>query len=133
MSNRKGILAELKFQQEAIARKLKTALPTFAQERYDLILDNGNKLYRIQIKSTNMQKKKGNVVAWEVALLGGSKVKKYKPNEVDFFAIYLEQLDIWYVIPAEKVSKIKYLSLFPNCRESKYEIYQDAWELFYND
>jgi len=129
MSNRKGILAELKFKQEAISRKLFTADPTYPQSRYDLILDNGNDMYRVQIKSTNMQKEKGGVTAFEVALLGGNKTKKYTKNEVDFFGVYLDKFDVWYIIPFDAVADIKYLSLFPFSKNSKYEIYRNAWRL----
>jgi len=128
MSNRKGIIAELRFQQEAIARKLKTSVPTYAQERYDVIVDNGTSLFRIQIKSVTNHRMIGKAKEFRVALTGGDKVTKYKRNEVDFFAIHLNELDIWYVIPAIKVNGIKYLTLYPE-GDSKYSLYEDAWGL----
>ena len=60
--------------------------------------------------------------------MGGDKTTKYKKNEADFFAIYLGELDIWYVIPATKVEGIRYLTLYPE-GDSKYSVYEDAWGL----
>lgn len=128
MSNRKGILTELMFQQECIARKLKTAVPTYPQERYDVIVDNGRSLYRVQVKSTFQSRKVGNATEARVALMGNNKTKTYAKNEADFFAIYLGAFDVWYVIPAAKVDGIRYLTLYPE-GDSKYSVYEDAWGL----
>jgi hypothetical protein len=127
MSNRKGVLVELKFQQEAIARKLKTSVPTYPM-RYDVVVDNGKSLYRVQIKSAYGSRKIGKATECRVALMGGDKKTKYAKNEVDFFAIYLAEWDVWYVLPATKVDGIRYLTLYPE-GDSKYSVYEDAWGL----
>ena len=125
-------MAELKFQTLAISKNLKISAPVCASSRYDFIVDNGINLLKVQVKSTKTERKRKNTVAYEVALCGGDRMTKYRSDEVDMFCIYLEALDIWYVLPAKKVKDIKYITLFPNSEDSKYDVYKDAWDLFYN-
>jgi len=132
ISNQIGLMAELKFQVLAISKGLKVSAPVSPASRYDFIIDNGDDLLKVQVKSTKSKKKRKNTLSYEAQLTGGDKVTKYTEKEVDIFCIYLEELDIWYVLPSKKVAGIQYINLFPNSEESKYDVYKDGWDLFYN-
>jgi hypothetical protein len=47
---------------------------------------------------------------------------------VDFFAIYLIPLDLWYIIPFEAVKGTS-LMLTPGRKGQKYKHYTEAWHL----
>jgi len=54
----------------------------------------------------------------------------YTSDEIDIFVAYLVPIDVWYVIPVDKIKK-KSLLFFPygGARCSHYEQYREAWNL----
>jgi hypothetical protein len=61
-------------------------------ERYDFILDSGQKLWRIQVKSCRHFRS-----YYKVTTRGAT--QPYTAEQIDFIAIYIVPENLWYVIP----------------------------------
>lgn len=93
-TNVKGQLAVTKTELRALELGFMSSRPIF-DGRYDLIIDNKEKLLRIQIKYANgkSSNSSGNVV---VKLDYENRVKKhftYQMNEVDVLIVYIPEVD----------------------------------------
>jgi hypothetical protein len=101
-AKRRGELSELAFFYKAASLGFGVAKPWGDSERYDFILDSGQRLWRVQVKSG-----------------------AYHQNRL---AAYLIPLDVWYIIPVEAI-KNRWLLFFPygGARCGHYEEYREAW------
>ena len=61
--------------------------------------------------------------------LAGTKLKAYTTEEIDYFAIYLLEEDIWYIFPAKKLIGQGSVMLSPHSEGSLHERYREAWGL----
>lgn len=95
MNNIKGDIAEFGFDIQAIANGLIVCRPIHAGTVYDRIVDNGKKLYRVQIKSVANKPKNRN---YRFRLRRGDR-SKYKKEHVDIFACYLHGSNSWFLVP----------------------------------
>ena len=57
-----------------------------------------------------------------------SKNLRYGPGKLDFFAVYLIPIDLWYIIPFDVVDDVKILTLIPRSGY-KFSQYMEAWHL----
>lgn len=94
-SNRKGDLAELKAQIRAVELGYLVSIPTH-HCRYDLVLDDGKKLWRVQVKygDGKLTHAQGSVrvnLAYETRRR--RYIHTYAENEVDALVVYLPKLD----------------------------------------
>jgi hypothetical protein len=62
-------------------------------DRYDLIVDSGRRLWRVQVKSTRY------VGERRFSITARGCTAAYTEDEIDFLAVYIVPLDFWYVIP----------------------------------
>jgi len=101
-----GCIAEYQFAVEAMKRGFFVSFPLLDASPYDCIIDNGKDLKKIQIKSVTKDKeiircfikKKNNIT--------------YSKKEVDYFAIYVQHHNGFYIF--KNNGKIKSLSLGKN-------------------
>ena len=103
-SNQKGEIAQLKVQIRA-AEKGWIASRTIEGARYDLVLDDGDKLYRVQVKYSGGGTSHCNgSAAVHVTRAEGddrnknskycrTKTRTYSKNEVDAVIVYIPQID----------------------------------------
>jgi len=127
----KGALAEYRFLSTAISLDLKVLTPAVDGYAYDCIIDNDTSLYKIQIKYASKDNRRKNVFSTMLQRRIKSTnptYRKYKANEVDFYAIYIWYIDTFYIIPFEEVT-ISSLSLDPKNDNNKYNQYKNNWEL----
>jgi Pyruvate/2-oxoacid:ferredoxin oxidoreductase delta subunit len=90
-------------------------------ERYDFILDSGQKLWRIQVKSCRHFRS-----YYKVTTRGAT--QPYTAEQIDFIAIYIVPENLWYVIPISLAASRDRLYVSPNrALHSKYEKYREAW------
>jgi hypothetical protein len=123
----KGELGELAFSHKAASLGFGVAKPHGDNERYDFILDSGERLWRVQVKSTCCARG-GGYRAWA----RGSNDSPYTAAEIDFLVVYVVPLDIWYVIPVKVVTTLLWLGFFPSgCKRNagRFECYREAWHL----
>ena len=72
------------------------SMPLLDSSPYDCVLDNHNKLLKIQIKSIHKRKKTKGKNSVKVNLRTGNDF--YTAHEVDFFAIYHKEFDVFFII-----------------------------------
>lgn len=132
MINTKGLEAELLCQVELIKRDFDVSEPVNPHGRYDLIVDNGIDLLRIQTKARMLPRKRrqNDVNRYEVELRGTADNKRtYSKNEVHFFILLVSNKYVWYIIPANVVKDKKTISLYPTDSNKKYSQFMNAWHL----
>jgi len=125
-SKTKGELGELAFSHKAASLGFGVAKPTGEDEAYDFILDSGKRLWRVQVKSIYSPFRHGYRAScrhWNRNL--------YQPEEIDFVAVYIVPLNIWYIIPVNSVINSSTLYFYPSgCkRGGRFERFREAWHL----
>ncbi len=126
-SKRRGELSELAFFYKAASLGFGVAKPWGDTERYDFILDSGQRLWRVQVKSGCHHRKR----CYDLhARCGNQEKAQYTSEDIDILVGYLVPIDVWYVIPVEKIGK-RNLLFYPygGARHPQYEQYREAWGL----
>jgi hypothetical protein len=123
----KGELAELAFLHKAASMGFGVARPHGDSERYDFILDSGERFWRVQVKSIF------GLVEGIYRLRGthGDKIP-YTAEEIDFLVAYIAAEKVWYVIPVDCVPASAVLAFYPSGRErgsGRLEAFREAWHL----
>lgn len=123
-----GTISEAQFIVECLERKYKVSKPFDADCSYDFIVDSGNKLSKVQVKSCSVVTEYGYPVI-ELRKMRNGKRKTYSKEQIDIFAIHVknEINHFWYILPVENAPKNGILKA---SIEGKYKIYKDNWELF---
>jgi hypothetical protein len=107
----------------AVERGYSVSRPHGDSASYDVGVEHNGRFLRVQVKSTGYRRKGSytcNVV--------GPQHKRYPAGVVDFFAVYLVPIDLWYIIPFEVVESNLSLNLTPR-KGHKFSQYMEAWEL----
>ena len=134
-NKRMGELAELAFMYRAASEGIGVARPYGDSHPYDILVQHGRKLSRIQVKSCFTFEKRGRAgFHLIVGSHSGGKHVSYTIEEIDFIAAYIARYDAWYLIPIESLGKFKNIRLYPTGRTLKrpgglYEQYREAWGL----
>jgi hypothetical protein len=127
-----GDLGELAFVLAASSKGLAVSKPFGDCRRYDLIVDSGRRLLRIQVKSIY---KLYVAEPYRVACSRrqGTTRISYTVDEIDFLAAYLASRDLWYIVPVEEILDKRMIRFFPDGLTrirpgyGKYEKYKEAW------
>ena len=128
-SKAKGELGEMIFLHKASSLGFGVAKPFGDNERYDFILDSGERLWRVQVKSTYCMY--GSGLAYRITTRRHNQ-EAYSDNEVDFLVGHIVPRNIWYIVPVKKIGKRDFLYLHPlGCKQDggHFEAYRDAWHL----
>ena len=94
VTHQKGEIAQLKVQLRAAEKGVVLSKP-LVESRYDFILDDGNRLERVQVKYASGKPPhstgsvKINLKSWEGRLLR----RRYCAGEVDALLVYIPQID----------------------------------------
>jgi hypothetical protein len=94
--------------------------------KYDLIVDNGEELQRIQIKSTSRKDTSSGMDCYNcLVCFGNDSKQRYNEKDIDYFAIYVIPENVWYKIPVKEI-KGKTVKLYPhrNSKRNTYEKYR---------
>ena len=124
----RGEWAELCFMAKAAGMGLSVSKPLGDSQRYDVLVENGKRILRVQVKST-IYRRRGNEYSLNVM---GPGRKRYEEGTVDFFAVYLIPEDEWYIIPYAALGKKLTLHFAPGGGRQKYRRYREAWNLFWD-
>ena len=114
-SKRKGNITELSVALAFQKLNIPVAIPFGDCERYDLIVDINNKLYKIQCKTASPYRGDSTRISFNcrsISISHGKNVHhRYTKDEIDFFAT------VWdnkcYLVPVTETSTEKILSLIP--------------------
>jgi hypothetical protein len=126
-SKRRGELAELAFLFKAASLGFTVAKPYGDSDRYDFILDTGQRLYRVQVKSASRLSQGAYFLTTQRCCNGVG--IPYTSDEIDFLAGYVFPEDAWVVIPVEALEGRKSIHIFPRDRQQHgiYAHYREAW------
>ncbi len=119
-----GEWAGLCFMARAADRGLNVSKPPGDSASYDVGVEQNGRFLRIQVKSTRYQKA-GSFIC---NIVRASQQERYSPGMLDFFAVYLVPIDLWYIIPFDMVKDIRTLTLIPRSGH-KFSQYMEAWNL----
>ena len=94
------------------------SIPFGNSEKYDLIIDWNNVLYKVQVKHANCHFDENNEIdyitiecRWQSHNSNGYKQTKYTKKDTDFFATYYN--NECYLIPQSECSNVKTLRIKP--------------------
>jgi len=131
---RMGEVAELAFMHKAASLGFGVAKPYGDSHPFDLLLQHGRRLLRIQVKSvfaSNPKNRWGYAV--NVSQHRNMRCAFYSEDDIDFLAAYVAAHDAWYVIPVKSVSARKAINLYPAGKKKStaglFEQYREAWHL----
>jgi len=127
----RGELAEMRFMLKAAGLGFGVAKPWGDSERYDFILDSGNRCWRVQVKSTYVPRTHSYTVHSQGGCDGN--YKGYTAEQIDMLVAYIVAEDVWYVIPVAAFVPRTMLLFYPSgCKKRNsgmYEQYREAWDL----
>ena len=129
-TKRTGELAEAAFLYKAAGLGFGVAKPWGDSERYDFILDSGERLWRAQVKCTEYEVDGGYPIHGNSTRAESHMPAAYTAEEIDVLIAHLVPLDIWYVVPVEAFAPCATLRFYPDGRKrAKFEHYREAWHL----
>jgi hypothetical protein len=126
LTKAKGDLAELKVATDLVSKGYRVAVPFGEDCDYDLIVDRGDNLERVQVKYSTAKDGVIHVQCYSQSLTNG-KVKRrkpYTPSIVDWIGVYEPGSDECYYVPAAELGETgrAHISLriapTANCQES---------------
>jgi len=127
----RGEWVELLFMANAARMGLKVAKPHGDSARYDVIVQGGGNLYRVQVKSTLFKRKECyECLCFWSRVSKTRKAKIYSKDDIDIVAAYVVPEDSWFLIPVSEIRGITlYLPPRKRANVSKYGKYLEAWHL----
>jgi len=96
--NKVGCLAEYKFMVKCMELGYIVSKPTLSASVYDVIVDNGDRLVKIQIKSRKSTMGYKNSM-YKNPRVSFSNQSNYRITDFDYYAVYIYDLDLWIVFP----------------------------------
>lgn len=91
--------------------------------KYDLIVDTGDELQRVQVKSTKRKETSSGMDCYNCLVCSGSDSKQqYSDRDIDYIAIYVIPENAWYKIPVKEING-KTVKLYPH-RKSQRDTYE---------
>ena len=127
-TKRTGELSEAAFLLKAKTLGFGVSRPWGDSERYDFVLDSGQRLWRAQIKCTASVRARG----YDIQPTHTDQTRKapYTIDDIDVLFAHIIPLDIWYVLPVEAFAPCKSLRFYPQgCNRARFEQYREAWHL----
>jgi len=125
---RMGELSELDFLRKAMGMGMIVSKPWGDSYRYDFICDVNQKLWRVQVRSTEYRfGARGYAVHASVYV--GRKIVGLTPKDIDVLIGYIVSRDIWYVVPVRAFTPRKNLWFCPDGSKkgAMFEKYREAW------
>jgi PD-(D/E)XK endonuclease len=125
---RRGEMAEAAFLHKASKLGFGVSKPWGDSDPYELIVDSGKRLWKVQVKSAY---RAGEYGGYTFHAYGNEKDRAYSLKDIDMLVAYIVPEDLWYVLPVSLFRRVKGMKLFPSSRRrrSKYEAYREGWEV----
>jgi len=130
-----GELAELAFLFKAASLGIAVAKPYGDSLPYDFMVQCGQRLLRIQVKSVFTNGTGNHRYSYSVPVSRRPLRRRvtYSRDEIDFITAFVAPHDAWYVIPVDAVLDRKFIHLYPGGKKrvdgGAYEKYREAWHL----
>ena len=126
---RVGDLGEVAFVHKAMSLGYVVGKPYGQMHRYDFMVEGGNKLWRVQVKTSTCIRDGRYQLC--VQRITHRRVVAYKKSELDFVVAYLMPEQSWYIQPISVVAGRRSFLLAPPGFRGKNPLaqYQEAWHL----
>jgi hypothetical protein len=129
----RGEWVEALFIAELLRRGYTILKPWGDSQPFDVALNFGNRIVRVQVKSTSYRVSTGYRCEFHPNIHG----RQYTPKLLDFFAGYVVPQETWYLIPApvlfnasrEPISPMLFPMQPVKANTYHYECYKEAWRL----
>ena len=97
---------------------------------YDLLVDSGQEILRIQIKTTTTEEK-GRPGKYGFVLQHGGNGSSYQDGTVDFFGLVVLPLHTIYILPQSSMAGRVKAYVYPGNPDSegRLEVYRENWDL----
>ncbi len=133
----RGEWVELRFMAKAAELGFKLNRPFGESAQYDVAIDLGDRLVRVQVKSTTYCRhdaphSKNKQGAFTADLRTRSRFRPYTVTDFEYLAFYLIPKDVWYIIPAVIALQRCSLDFRPGDKSNQYERYREAWHLLHD-
>ena len=125
----RGELGELAFVHKAASLGFGVAKPHGDNERYDFILDSGERLWRVQVKSSYCRCRSSS--GYRTRILRRNDLH-YGADEIDFLVAHIAPRNVWYIIPVKSIRGKGFIYFYPSgCSQAGglFESYREAWHL----
>ncbi len=132
-----GERVEAIFLERAVSRGLAIAKPWGDSERYDFIIDAGEKLWRVQVKSSSYKPIGRYGYPFKAYTRSWKCGNAYTADQIDVLAAYVVPEDIWFIIPLEALNNAMafVIHTYPRRnlnnrgqhRAHDFEPYREAW------
>lgn len=125
-SKQQGDNAEIRYMLLAHSMGYVISKPISDYSQYDLIVDTGKELERIQVKSTSRKDTSRRMDCYKCLInRGKGHTKGYTKENVDYVAVYVIPEDTWYKIPVEEINGVS-VKLYPHRipKSNNYEQYK---------
>ena len=121
----RGEMAEAAFVAKVAGMGYEVSKPWGESSRYDLVVDVGGRLVRVQVKSAHRAGEYGGYTFHA----HGNSYHVYRASEIDVLVAYVVPEDAWYVFPVAVFPRYRAMKVFPSSRRrrSKFEKYREAW------
>ena len=125
-----GTAGEQFFAYRALEEGLHVAQPLGDNLPYDLLVDSGQEILRLQIKTTTTEVE-GKPGKFGFALQHGGNGSSYQDDTVDFFGLVVLPLRTIYIVPKSSMDGRIKAYVYPNNSESvgRLERYKENWLL----
>ena len=124
-AKQRGEVAEAAFVAKASRMGFRVAKPWGDSDRYDFIVDTGDRLRRVQVKSAYRAGEDGGYSFHA----HGHSLQAYGADEIDALVAYVVPENAWYVFPVREMERVRSFKLFPGSRKkrSRFERFREAW------
>jgi hypothetical protein len=107
-TEQKGMLAEIKILESLIRKGHIVSTPFGGKAAYDCLFDNGIDVFRVQVKYGSLiENENRSRISFHTCTFrkdkDGKTISVSRKDEVDFFGIYVEELNQCYLIPSNLV------------------------------
>jgi hypothetical protein len=133
----RGEYVELRFMVQAMLHGYQVSRPWGDSSSYDVGLESGSRILRVQVKSTAYRTGTGYFCQFTP---NARKKKRYSGEQIEFFAAYVIPQDVWYLIPSPVLLGVHRKQGVMICPMQplkknyyKYECYREAWDLMRRD
>jgi hypothetical protein len=135
----RGEWVELQFMAQAAAHGFSVLKPWGDSLQYDIGIEQRNGFLRVQVKGSSARKGRRGGYLCRLRH-GGRGTQRYRPDQVDLFALYILPAAAWYLIPSAAVLRPAPkmdLTFYPDgpprpgrhTADHDYELYREAWPL----
>lgn len=112
----RGEWVELCFMARVLEKGFKVSKPWGDSIAYDIGVDNGRRVLRVQVKSTTFQTGNGYLCRMKP----NPRTPRYTADQLDFFAAYVIPKDAWYLIPSGVILRRRGDVMLCPVRQPKY-------------